>query len=334
MRCASLVTALLLAAIPCSAQPLEELRQRLTEREAEVQQLRAQIHRMEQQAREGASVAAPQSAAASETAQEEAEDINRALERALVRQGGLLLSRGTVELELNFAYSHLSQESTGFRRDSYGPGFAVRLGLPFNSQLSAAIPYVFEHRDTAAGSNDGSGIGDLALGLSHQFAYESDWMPNLIAGVGYRFGLGRNTVFTNQQAVAFGSGFNALLASLTATKRSDPLVFFGAYDYAHNFPDRKNGISFDVGDTHAFRVGALLATSPSTSMRVAFDLVFFEAVQVEGVGMGRTPDPLAALELGGSFLIGDATLIDLAIGAGLTSTAPDFRVTGAIPFRF
>src|SRR5215213_6660308 len=109
MRCALLVTALLLAAIPCSGQSLEELRQRLAQREADVQQLRAQIQRMEQQAREGMSIAAPESAPRTETAQEDPEESNRALERALVRQGGLLLSPCTAELELNFAYSHFSQ---------------------------------------------------------------------------------------------------------------------------------------------------------------------------------------------------------------------------------
>src|SRR5688572_20611323 len=99
---------LLFAAQPCFGQTLDELKQRLTEREAEVQQLREQIQTLEQQ-----TVAAiPTSpAAASTTPADEFEDIDRALERALVREGGLLLSPGAAEAELNFSYSHASRES-------------------------------------------------------------------------------------------------------------------------------------------------------------------------------------------------------------------------------
>jgi len=322
---------LLFAAQPCFGQTLDELKQRLTEREAEVQQLREQIQTLEQQ-----TVAAiPMSPApASTTPADEAEDIDRALERALVREGGLLLSPGTAEAELNFSYSHASRESIGFRRDAFGPGLTLRVGLPLDSQLSVGVPYVFENRASVAGSNSGSGIGDVSFALSHQFVFERDGVPNLIGALGYRLPTGRNTLFTSGEPVAFGSGFNALQASLTATKRSDPLVLFGSYGYTHNFDDRKGTQTVDVGDTHGLRLGALLAASASTSLRVAFDLLFFERVRFDGVGVTDSPEPAGMIEVGGSFLIGDRSLLDVAIGAGLTSTAPDFRVTGAFPVRF
>ena len=45
------------------------------------------------------------------------------------------------------------------------------------------------------------------------------------------------------------------------------------------------------------------------------------------------PDAAGSIEIGGSIQIGERTLIDLAVAAGLTSTAPDFRIAAAIPVR-
>ncbi len=319
---------MLLAAEPCLGQTVDELKSRLAEREAEAQQLREMIEALERQS-VPASSPAPSAPAA-----EDVGDINRALERALVRQGGLLLSPGTVELELNFSYSHASRESVGFHRDAFGPALAVRVGLPFDTQFSAEVPYVFEHRETASGSNSGDGIGDISVGVSHQFALERTWVPNLIGAIGYKFATGKNTLFTSPQPIAFGSGFNALQASLTATKRSDPLVFFGSYAYSHNFSDQKGANTIDIGDSHDLRFGTFLATSPTTSLRLAFDIAFFEKTRVNDVPIAGTAEPAGIIEVGGSFLFGDRTLFDLAVGAGLTSSAPDFRITGAIPVRF
>jgi hypothetical protein len=63
-----------------------------------------------------------------------------------VRQGGLLLSPGTSEVEPNFVYSHTSQEATNFRRDAFGAGFSFRIGLPWQSQFEDSVPYVVEYR--------------------------------------------------------------------------------------------------------------------------------------------------------------------------------------------
>ena len=338
----ALLLAVTLAATPAPGQTLDELKRELAEREAEVDALRARIRALEQPAvppalTPVAVVAAPVVAPAAEVADADAailDDVNRALERALVRQGGLLLMPGTVEAELNFVYSHVSRDSTGFRRDAYGPGLAVRVGLPFDSQISVAVPYVFENRRTPSGSSSGDGVGDVFVSLAHQFVMESGWWPNVFASVGYRFATGTNTLFTSAEPVSFGSGFDALGASLTFTKRTDPLVLFGSYSFAHSFPDDKDGNRIDPGESHSLRLGALLATSPTTSLRAALDLTLFERTTVNDVSIAGTDEPAASIELGGSFLLGDATLLDLAVAAGLTASAPDFRITAAIPVRF
>src|SRR5689334_191149 len=80
---------------------IEELQQKLKDKEGEIRALRAQIEVLR---RNHAAQPTP-------TAVEEAE-LSRALERALVREGGLLLPFKTFEIEPNFIYSHTSQSTT------------------------------------------------------------------------------------------------------------------------------------------------------------------------------------------------------------------------------
>jgi hypothetical protein len=40
------------------------------------------------------------------------------------------------------------------------------------------------------------------------------------------------------------------------------------------------------------------------------------------------------LELGGSVVVTNSTAVDVQLGIGLTSNAPDFRITVALPIRF
>src|SRR5262245_23433008 len=95
----------LLLATPAFAQNLEELKQRLLEKEAEVRALRSRIELLE---RELTLRQAGHARVASDASPDD-EDINRALERTLVREGGLLLSPKTFEIEPNFVYSHFTQ---------------------------------------------------------------------------------------------------------------------------------------------------------------------------------------------------------------------------------
>ena len=113
------------------AQDLEELKQSLQQKDAEVEALRSRIQLLE---RELTLRQAVQPRVAQDAGLED-EDINRALERSLVREGGLVLSPKTFEIEPNFVYSHLTQD--GFRRDSWGPGLTFRAGLPWRSSCAS-----------------------------------------------------------------------------------------------------------------------------------------------------------------------------------------------------
>lgn len=319
----------LLVSSPSFGQSVEELKRQLAEKDAENQQLRQRIEVLE---REVTPRRVQQARPGPVAAEGDEEDINRALERALVRERGLLLSPRTFELEPNFVYSHIS--NAGFRRDSFGPALVLRAGLPWRSQFEVALPYVFEHRRSDAVSTKSDGIGDLTFGVSHQFLTERPFVPGLIGAINYQASTGKNTVFESATPVARGSGFDAIQGSLTAVKRVDPLVFFGSYSFTHNYPEKRNGIEVDPGNTNGLRFGAILATSPDTSLRAAFNLTYFKKTKFGGIPLSGTDEPAGLLEFGGSVVLTESTALDVLVGAGVTRSAPDFRITIALPTRF
>jgi hypothetical protein len=313
---------------PLFAQDLEELKQRLLQKEAEVEALRTRIQLLERQLtlRQATQPASP------EEANPDDQDINRALERSLVREGGLVLPPKTFEFEPNFVYSHTTIDD--FRRDAFGPGLTFRAGLPWRSQLEVALPYVVEHRRSSGVYTDASGIGDLSLTLSHQLLAERPFVPGLIGGFAYQAATGKNTIFESATPVALGTGFDAVQAFLTAVKRVDPLVFFGTYTFSHNIADEKAGVEVDPGNSHSLRFGTILATSPTTSLRAVFNWALFDTTTYGGSPIAGSDTPYGLLELGGSVVLGERTALDVAVGAGLTRNAPDFRISVALPIRF
>lgn len=322
--------AALLLSSPLPAQTVKELQRRLAETEAENQRLRQRIDVLE---REVTPRRIKQAAPAPVDGNDELSDSNRALERALVRERGLLLPPGRFELEPNFVYSY-SDNSASFRRDSFGPGLVLRAGLPWRSQFEVSVPYVFERRRNSGESTRSNGIGDIELGVSHQLLSEGRSTPDLIGAVSYQASTGKNTLFESGTPVARGTGFSSIQGSLTAVKRVDPLVYFGSYRFTHNFSDTKNGAKVDPGNTHGLRFGTALATGPDTSLRAALNLNYFDKIRVGGVALHGTDDPSAVFEIGGSVVLTESAALDVLVGAGLTRSAPDFRVIVAVPIRY
>lgn len=324
---------------------MEDLQLQLRERDAEIQRLRQRITELEGQPRGSGAPTTPATnapsgplvfpAPAAPGAVADVEEGDRALERALVRQGGLLLSSGVMEIEPNFQYSHQSTESNSFRRDGYGPAIAGRVGLPWQSQLDVSVPYVFERRSSNSGSSRSDGIGDVSLGLSHQFINDSEGVPAIIGSVGYTFATGDNTLFSNfTSPVGHGAGFDSAQAGFAVVKRVDPLVYFGSYTFSHSFSGEQGGNSVDLGNSHGVRMGTLLAASPFTSLRAAFNLTFFDKTEFNGRRLSGTDEPSALVELGAAVLVTPTGLLDVGVGAGLTRSSPDFRITVAYPIRF
>ncbi|MEN3277710.1 MAG: hypothetical protein V7631_3500 [Massilia sp.] len=313
------------ATATCAAQSNAELERKIAEQAATIERQQQRIELLEREltpARVGPATSTSPGTSTSTAPQDAADDSNRALERALVREGAVLLSSGTAEVEPNFVASHSSGEG-GFRRTSFGPGVTVRVGLPGKSQVEAALPYVFERINNGGQSTHNDGIGDLSVAASHQFMAEAGKLPSLVGSLSYRSTTGRNTSYEGGPLVALGGGFPSLQASLGATRRVDPLVFFGSLSATRYGARDKGGARIRPSNVYGVRFGTALAMAPATSLRAAVSLSLLDKTRINGAPV-PTDDVIAFLEMGGAAVLTPTTAIDILFSAGLTRNTPDF----------
>jgi hypothetical protein len=134
---------------------------------------------------------------------------------------------------------------------------------------------------------------------------------------------------TSDDGFSLGGGFNELQGSLTMTKRQDPLVFIGSASYGTTF--EKDDIN--PGDQLGFSVGALLAASPETSLRVVLNQTFVNELEVGDRAISGSDQVIGTLNFGASSIIGRGKFLDLTAGMGLTDEAPDYSVGISVSIR-
>jgi hypothetical protein len=291
----------------------------------------------------GAAAAAPGQFEVDEEAAE------RALERALVVTGALLLPVGQADIQASLAYIRSEQDAPGVflapegqliasqqvRRDTFSSALFMRFGLPFESQLEVGIPYRYVDQQVvttvgfgarAETESHGSGFGDVSLGLAKGLLHERRWWPDLIGRVTWDTDSGKRS----DGNVALGGGFNELQGSLTMTKRQDPLVFLGSASYATTFEED----DVKPGDALGFSVGALLAASPETSLRVILNQTFVNELQIADRNISGSDQVIGTLSLGASSIIGRGKFLDITAGVGLTDAAPDYSIGASLSIRF
>ena len=261
--------------------------------------------------------------------------IARALESTLIDQGGALLPPWSMQLVPDFGYTYQSLNQLSFvgpnaivtqrsSRSILDFGLSFRIGLPWDTQFTFRLPFTWAQGNaTFAGAIDRTssrgGLGDISFGLQKQVLRESGPIPDLLVNLNYRAATGGTSLTetplsTFPFAVGTGSGFNSLVVGATVLKRQDPLVFLGSLSYIHTFPATINGADQQLGEAFEFRFSPILAASPDTSLRIAWDTT----IQGNGTYRGRT--------INGSNQV--ISFLELGLGTVLTSQLfrmPRFR---------
>jgi hypothetical protein len=349
------------AAGPLSAQPVnhDDLVQALAARDRQIADLQRRLAELERRGAPAPPVttlpaAAPAAAAPAKPGEDEAE--LAALSRTLVQRGGLVLPPWSAEIVPGVAYANrevqgLALASTPegiptvvdqrLRDDRVRATLGFRLGLPWDSQIEAHVPYAWQRESRSLGNGvhgvtEDSGIGDVDLAISHQFFREADgWRPDLLGALSWRFPTGRDPFRAGDAAaVAPGAGLNELGARLTALKSSDPMVFFGTLSYAHDLGVDEPVGHVRMGDAIGLDLGAVLAVSPETSVTFGLSQEFRGRTQIDGVGAPGTDTVASTLQIGFDRTLTRRLLFDLTLGVGLTRDAPDYAVQISLPYRF
>src|SRR5262249_18891762 len=221
-----------LFATTANAETVEDLKRELAAKKAYIAKLERHLRDLEKgpAALRATLVAAPVapppprvSVAAAPPPSPEDEEMERALERTLVREGALVLPPWTFELTPQFSYAHWDTVQDPFTRNSYSTGLSFSMGLPWASQVTVSLPYVWnEGRDPFPSSSALSGAG---VPFYKKLLIDGAWVPNLVGSVGWPPPTSRGSAFP---PIPYVSGFQA---GLTASKRLDPLVVFLGASY-------------------------------------------------------------------------------------------------------
>ena len=277
------------------------------------------------------------------------QDMERALERALVRQGGLVLPPMSFELEPRLSTEYDSDSSlqlinTGgqlqvawqdLERSRNEASLALRVGLPGRSQLDIVQPFAYNHerRTDSLGNEDrrsSSGRGNLEIGLTKELLDESSRIPGTLVAVRW-IEAGDADDFGSPTAVS--SSFGAWQGSVTLIKRHDPMVFFGSLSHSFNKSRTLGGAHIDPGDSTGLTLGSILAVSPSTSLRFDVEMTRSEDIAINGQDIAGSSAVVAMFNTGFSFALSPRVLLGIEAGIGLTERAPDFRFEVSLPIR-
>jgi len=151
-------TGLAVAAAP--AKTLDDLRAELAAKKADVAKLERRIRQMEGQVPTEGDVpplfvapvagptARPPTTALNAATPSDDQELERALERTLVREGALVLPKWGFQVTPQFSYAHWDKIQDPFISNTYSGALSVAMGLPWQSQISVSVPYVFDQGRT------------------------------------------------------------------------------------------------------------------------------------------------------------------------------------------
>ena len=298
----------------------------------------------------GAVASVPAPAAPAPTGAPQEEELGRALERTLLREGGILLAPGSFELDPRFEYEYNGVRGLGIVQAAAGPAvversrdvhrfsstIGLRAGLSQFTQVEARLPFVATEDATTASAaglrqrDRARGVGDAEFQVTHQLAQDRVGTPALLASLNVRLPTGQY----DPGEPSTGSGFATVQAALTAVKRQDPLVFVGGLSLSASRAESYGGARLRPGPALGIRAGTLLAVSPEASLRTGVELSRQGRTSLNGSRVGGTSSTSGVLELGFSTLLSKRSLLDFTLGVGITPDAPDFRLSVALPVRF
>lgn len=278
------------------------------------------------------------------------------IERTMVQKGGMLLPKGTRQIEPSITIAHFSSNRInieGFsilpvlvigeistetvKRDVFIQNLSLKYGILNNLQGEVSIPYRYEYdRVTdnlgAESVRDDSGLGDITFALSRQLAFEKGNIPDLIGSISIKI---RNGKSSYNRDIGIGTGHVGIKGGLVAVKSSDPAVIFGGINYTWNIKrDINNFGKIDPGDTIGYTVGAAIALSYQTAINFNFDHSITTKMVKDGSPVTGSFLNAASFKTGFTWALDEKSTVDVSASIGLTTDSPDFTFAIRLPITF
>lgn len=275
----------------------------------------------------------------------------RALERTLTQAGALLLPPGAYSITPSLSYQRSEQESPRFaqatdpttgatglvlgsdrlRRNEFQGRLELRAGLPMASQVEVSLPYNYVRSSRVDSFGDtesanGSGIGDLTIGLAKTLVRERGAVPDLIGRLSFNTGTGERS----DNRVALSSGYRQAIAELVALKRQDPLAFFAAASHAYVFERGDER----PGNVTNLSLGTVLAASPATSLQFGFTQTYRREHEIDGRNVPGSDQTYGTVSIGASSILSRNAMLIVSTGIGVGGDAPKYSFNLSLPITF
>jgi len=275
----------------------------------------------------------------------------RALERSLIQLNALLLRPGRAEVAVSYDFGFdkesepvlvsLEDTSTGETTTQVGQqqrevssnsvDFDVKLGLPYDSQISLSVPFGSSRQDiglVVSGTQGESqqfssdGFGDVVVSIDKTLAREKGRRPDIILSAAYD---------SDSGSADTGSGAQEFTLGVTATKRQDPLVFTA--NLSRTF-SQKTDEGVRAGDVTQFSLGTLLAASPYTSLQFLFSQALIDSAEIDGESISDSDAKIASFSAGVSSVVAESMFLNAQLRFGLVDSGTDYRLTFSLAKQF
>lgn len=246
-------------------------------------------------------------------------------------------------------------------RDAITGSISGRYGLTDRFELEARVPYVYRHDriTTVAAADeavtrtqelDANDIGDVEVSGRYQINSGKGGWPVFVAGLRVKSdtGVGPYDVefdkFAVAKGLATGSGFWATELGVTMLYPSDPAVIYGGISYLHSFGkdiNKQVGENItvgrvDPGDGLSASIGFGLALNPKFSVSFGYShhYLFPTDTELNGTKQSSNSLSIGALQMGLSYRLNQRITLINSFEFGVTSDAPDMRLTVRVPYTF
>ena len=306
--------------------------------------------------------------------------------------GGVLTPKGRFVLEPSIRYLHSTVNRVSIEgltilpallvgvidviesdRDTYSASLTSRYGITNRLEAELNVPYLWRTdstrtrkfldsaTDESSISSDGSGLGDIEVGLRYQINNGRNGWPYFTGNLRVKsdtgtgpFELATKSSLGDAQLLSelpTGSGFWSVNPSVTIIYPSDPVVFFGNVGYLWTQEDDKGKhielvdgeeviLGFgkvDPGNAVRLNFGMGLGLNDRASMSLSYSLDTFSKTRIENSATNKIAGSdvtVGRLLLGFSLRTKNGTPLNLSIGIGATDDAPDTDVSFRMPINF
>ncbi len=278
------------------------------------------------------------------------------IEKTLIEKGGLLLPKGTWQIEPAFTYAHISTNriaiegmtilpvliigeiaSETVKRDIFVQTDTLRYGILDDLQAEVKVPFKYQYEritnaDDTESTRDEGGVGDIETSIYYQAMQEHGWKPDVILGFTVKSDTGKSPY---NRDIGIGTGHWATKFGAVWVKSSDPAIVFGSLGYTWNLEENIGGFgNVDPGDTFDFSLGVAFALNYQLSLNFVIEQAITQKMRIEDSSVPGSFTNASSFKSGLTWTMNKKHSLQLTTSYGLSEDAPDFTLELRFPYSF